>query len=196
MWGTWVSSCMSILVKSILKCWAASLDWWLEGWMFSPPTRHWCMGHITLRSSMVLLCMEKWYWIVYSTHQYIAPTGVSSFMMRDALFLYIQNLALGPTQGTHQGWGMCSKGVEELAFFKSFPDSEGRNTNASIPYHAFKNPKIFPKFHNLGTSCKTLIWLGPAGSILGALKAIVNVIGMTKMTPPIKETGDDWDWMP
>ena len=24
------------------------------------------------------------------------------------------------------------------------------------------------------------------GSILGALKAIVNVIGMTKMTPPIK----------
>ena len=25
------------------------------------------------------------------------------------------------------------------------------------------------------------------GSILGALKAIVNVIGMTKMTPPIKE---------
>lgn len=25
------------------------------------------------------------------------------------------------------------------------------------------------------------------GSILGALKAIVNVIGMTKMTPPIKD---------
>jgi len=25
------------------------------------------------------------------------------------------------------------------------------------------------------------------GSILGALKSIVNVIGMTKMTPPIKE---------
>lgn len=25
------------------------------------------------------------------------------------------------------------------------------------------------------------------GSILGALKAIVNVIGMTRMTPPIKE---------
>lgn len=25
------------------------------------------------------------------------------------------------------------------------------------------------------------------GSILGALKGIVNVIGMTKMTPPIKE---------
>ncbi len=25
------------------------------------------------------------------------------------------------------------------------------------------------------------------GSILGALKSVVNVIGMTKMTPPIKE---------
>jgi hypothetical protein len=25
------------------------------------------------------------------------------------------------------------------------------------------------------------------GSILGALKAVVNVIGMTRMTPPIKE---------
>jgi len=25
------------------------------------------------------------------------------------------------------------------------------------------------------------------GSILGALKAIVNVIGMTRMTPPIKD---------
>lgn len=58
------------------------------------------------------------------------------------------------------------------------------------------NPKILSKFHNLGTSCNTLIWLGPAGSILGALKAIVNVIGMTKMTPPIKETDDDWGWMP
>lgn len=29
------------------------------------------------------------------------------------------------------------------------------------------------------------------GSILGALKAIVNVIGMTKMTPPIKVSKDD-----
>ena len=31
---------------------------------------------------------------------------------------------------------------------------------------------------------------------MGALKAIVNVIGMTKMTPPIKETDDDRGWMP
>eukprot|EP00438_Fugacium_kawagutii_P029724 Skav204909 [mRNA] locus=scaffold1926:365351:369120:+ [translate_table: standard] len=29
------------------------------------------------------------------------------------------------------------------------------------------------------------------GSILGALKAIVNVIGMTKMTPPIKDQRSD-----
>ena len=87
--------------------------------------------------------------------------------------------------------GSWSHFHEELAFFKSFPDSE-RFHPLSRPL----NPKILSKFHNLGTSCNTLIWLGPAGSILGALKAIVNVIGMTKMTPPIKETDDDWDWMP
>lgn len=87
--------------------------------------------------------------------------------------------------------GSWSHFHEELAFFKSFPDSE-RFHPLSRPL----NPKILSKFHNLGTSCNTLIWLGPAGSILGALKAIVNVIGMTKMTPPIKETDDDWGWMP
>ena len=30
-------------------------------------------------------------------------------------------------------------------------------------------------------------YLEVLGSILGALKSIVNVIGMTKMTPPIKK---------
>lgn len=116
--------------------------------------------------------------------------------MRDAPFMNIQNLALGPTQWTHQGWGMCSKGVEVISTKNLLFSNHFQILNASIPCHAPTNPKILSKFHNLGTSCNTLIWLGPAGSILGALKAIVNVIGMTKMTPPIKETDDDWGWMP
>lgn len=55
---------------------------------------------------------------------------------RDALFMNIQNLALGPTQRTHQGWGMCSKGVEVISTKNLLFSNHFQILNASIPYHA------------------------------------------------------------
>lgn len=139
MWGTWVSSCMSILVKSILKCLAASLDWlWLEGWRCFRPKQG--IGHTTWRSSMVLICVENSIYIIMHINKYLYRQYVSIHSSYKGLFLHDERcrIALIYEHSKLGTWtdaayasglgnvleGSWSHFHEELAFFKPFPDSE------------------------------------------------------------------------